>query len=258
MSLIDGKKANLTSSEELELLRKEVVRLLEESSALKDKLTGSGSSRLAEVNHQLLQQVAELENRIQQVEKENQDFAGLCVQVQEQNESITNLYVASHRLHATVKPDEVIKIILEILVELVGAEVFGVFMLDDKGTSLQLMAGEAVENRLPSRSIPAGEGVIGEVAASGQAFYYEPQGSSELEARLPLAAVPINMNGTPVGVIVIYKLLNQKPCFSSVDHQLLQLLAADAATALVTAQLHQATDRKLRTIEGFVQLMKSQ
>jgi hypothetical protein len=65
------------------------------------------------------------------------------------------------------------------------------------------------------------------------------------------------MNHNAVGVIVIYKLLNQKLRFSSIDHQLLQLLAADAATALATARLHNAKDRKLKTIEGFVQLMKS-
>lgn len=256
--MVDRKDTKIEVNEEVSLLRKEVVRLLQENTAMKEKLAGSESSRLVEVNHGLMQQVADLENRLKQVDKENVDFANLCVQVQEQNEAITNLYVASHRLHATVDSDEVMKIIVEILVELVGAEVFGVFILDEQKKSLNFVAGEGVENRLPSKSLPAGEGVIGEVASSGEAFYFEPQSSSDLESRLPLAAVPLNMNTTPVGVIVIYKLLNQKLTFSSIDHQLLQLLAADAATALVSARLHRATDRKLKTIEGFVHLMKTQ
>jgi nitrate/nitrite-specific signal transduction histidine kinase len=243
--------------EEISILRKEVARLLKENSALKEQRGDTDSSKLVDLNHHLMEQVADLEQRVKTLENENSDFANMCVQVQDQNEAITNLYVASHRLHATVDPDEVMRIILEILIELVGAEEFGVFLLDEKKKVLDLMAGEGIKNRLPSETLPAGEGVIGDVASTSEPFYFEPHGASEVEARLPLAAVPLNMSGNAVGVIVIYKLLTQKPRFSSVDHQLLQLLAADAATALATARLHNAKDRKLKTIEGFVQLMKS-
>ncbi len=243
--------------EEIVILRKEVARLLHENSELKRGTGGPANPTLIEVNHQLMEQVAELEKRIESVQKENQDFANMCVEVQEQSDAITNLYVASHRLHATVEPTQVMKIILEILVELVGAEDFGVFLLDEKKNALELMAGEGIDEKIPARTLPAGEGVIGEVASSGEAFYFEPQGVSELEARLPMAAVPLHMNSNAVGVIVIYKLLSQKPSFSSIDHQLLQLLAEDAATALANARLHRTMDRKLKTIEGFVQLMKS-
>ena len=255
--MVEQKKAGLEMKEEIVILRKEVARLLHENSELKGGAAGSASPTLIEVNHQLMEQVAELEKRIESLQKENQDFANMCVLVQEQNDAITNLYVASHRLHATVEPAQVVKIILEILVELVGAEDFGVFLLDEKKKALELMAGEGIEGKIPAKTLPAGEGVIGEVASSGEAFYFEPQGVSELEARLPMAAVPLNMNSNAVGVIVIYKLLSQKPSFSSIDHQLLQLLAEDAATALANARLHRTMDRKLKTIEGFVQLMKS-
>jgi nitrate/nitrite-specific signal transduction histidine kinase len=255
--LAEQNQEGLSMAEEIAILRKEVARLLQENSELKERSAETDSSKLVEVNHRLMQQVADLEKRNQKLEKENLDFANLCVQVQEQSEAITNLYVAGQRLHTTVDPEEVMKIIFEILAELVGAEQFGIFMLDEKNSKLELMAAEGIEGRLPSKTLPAGEGLVGEVASSGEPFYYEPRGDSEMEARLPLAAVPLNMNGQAVGVIVIYKLLNQKPKFSSVDHQLLQLLAADAATSLATARLHNTMDRKLKTIEGFVQLMKS-
>jgi signal transduction protein with GAF and PtsI domain len=227
-------QADLSMAEEIAILRKEVARLLREKSESK-----------------------KLEEQIQKLEKENVDFADLCVQVQEQNEALTNLYVAAHRLHATVDPEEVMTIILEILAELVGAKEFGVFLLDEKNETLELMAGEGIEEKLPSKTLPAGEGIVGEVASSREAFYFEPHGEAEMEARLPLAAVPLKMNDQVVGVIVIYRLLQQKQQFSSVDHQLLQLLATDAATALAKARLHDTMDRRLKTIEGFVQLMKS-
>jgi len=44
---------------------------------------------------------------------------------------------------------------------------------------------------------------------------------------------------------------------STTNHQVLELLAGHAATALASARLHGAVDRKLKTVEGFVQLMKS-
>jgi signal transduction protein with GAF and PtsI domain len=193
---------------------------------------------------------------LKRLEKENQDFANLYVQVQEQNEVLTNIYVASYRLHATLDPGGVMKIIQDILIELVGAEEFGIFLLDKEQTRLELVAGEGIRERLPATSLPSGEGVVGEVATSGEAFYFEPKSESEQEVGLPRAAIPMRMDGESVGVMVIYKLLSHKAGFSDLDHQLLELLAAHAATALVSARLHSLLDRKLKTMEGFIQLMR--
>ena len=199
-----------------------------------------------------------LTSEIEQVQKENRDFATMCVEAQEQNIAATNLYVASHRLHVTLDADEVLIIIKEILVELVGAEEFGVLLLEEKKSRLELVVSEGAEERLPSRSIPMGEGVIGEVTASRQPFFFERDTPLAKESRLPMAAIPLTMNEEPVGVIVIYKLFEQKPGFSPIDHQMLELLAGHAATALASARLHGAVGRKLKTVERFVQLMKSQ
>lgn len=247
------RKEDAGAAGELARLREDVDRMEQEEGLQADDST----SRLVHINQQLIQQVAELEQRLSKVEEENRDFASLCVQVQEQNEAITNLYVASQRLHATLDPDEVVKIISEILIELVGAEEFGVFLLEEAKEHLRLMVGEGLSERLPSESLPVDGGVIGEVATTGEPFFFEPKSPAEREARLPLAAMPLSLKGSTVGVVVIYKLLSHKTGFSRVDHQLLQLLAADAVTALVSARLHSATDRKLKTIEGFMNLMKS-
>ncbi len=198
-----------------------------------------------------------LASELEQVQEENRDFATMVVEAQEQNIAATNLYVASHRLHATLDADEVLNIIKEILIELVGAEEFGVLLLENKKKQLELVVSEGAEERLPSRSIPMGEGIIGEVTASRQPFFFERDTPLAQEARLPMAAIPLTMNEEPVGVIVIYKLFDQKPGFSPIDHQVLELLAAHAATALASARLHGAVGRKLKTVEGFVQLMKS-
>ena len=135
-------------------------------------------------------------------------------------------------------------IIKEILIELVGAEEFGILLLDKKKNQLDLVADEGVRERLPAESLPMGGGVIGEVASTGEPFFFEPKTTKEQEAGPPLAAIPLQVNGSSVGVVVIYKLLGQKAGFSPIDHQLLELLAAHAATALVSARLHSAMDRR--------------
>jgi nitrate/nitrite-specific signal transduction histidine kinase len=213
-------------------------------------------ARLREQLEKLQEETSRLQNDLKRLEKENQDFANLYVQVQEQNEVLTNIYVASYRLHATLDPGGVMKIIQDILIELVGAEEFGIFLLDKEQTRLELVAGEGIRERLPATSLPSGEGVVGEVATSGEAFYFEPKSESEQEVGLPRAAIPMRMDGESVGVMVIYKLLSHKAGFSDLDHQLLELLAAHAATALVSARLHSLLDRKLKTMEGFIQLMR--
>lgn len=204
----------------------------------------------------LLERLRETEERLSKAEKENHDFATLCAQVQDQNEAITNLYVASQRLHATLDPSQVLEIILEILVELVGAAQFGVLLLDERKETLQLVAGKGVSQGLPAGTLPAGDGAIGKATLSGEPFFRKSGTGVEGLSRVPVAAIPLRFRGNAVGAIAIYKLLGQKNGFSSVDRELLQLLADHAATALVTARLHAAVNRKLKTIEGFIRLMR--
>jgi hypothetical protein len=58
----------------------------------------------------LITALSELRTRLEQLEKENREFANMYVEIQEQNEALTNLYVASQRLHATFDLEEVKKI----------------------------------------------------------------------------------------------------------------------------------------------------
>ena len=140
---------------------------------------------------------------------------------------------------------------------MVGAEEFGMFVHDKSVKKVQLLSGEGIESCIPMISLPTGEGVIGDVAVTGEPFFFEPKSDSELKSHLPLATLPMKLNGTTVGVVVIYKLLSHKSAFSPIDHQILELVAAHAASALMSARLHGTMDRKLKTIEGFMQLMKS-
>ena len=71
-----------------------------------------------------------------------------------------------------------------------------------------------------------------------------------------VAVVPLSVQGGVEGALVILQLLRHKPTFRADDRELLDLLGAHAASALVGARIFQETRRKLRTLEGLVQLLR--
>ena len=70
------------------------------------------------------------------------------------------------------------------------------------------------------------------------------------------ACIPLKIKDRVVGVIAIYRLLSHKTGLTSLDHKLIELLAGHAATALVSSKLYAVADRKLKTIEGFMNLLR--
>jgi len=71
----------------------------------------------------------------------------------------------------------------------------------------------------------------------------------------PLAAVPLKIKDQVIGLIAIYKLLQQKEAFAAVDYELFALLAAHAATAVFASKLYSQSERKLNTIQSFLDLL---
>src|SRR5262250_909149 len=122
---------------ENERLRYRIVQLEREKMDLSGTLMRE-MERLRMENTQLAQKVEFFNDRFEQIEAENKDFAQRYVEVEEQNESLANLYVASYRLHSTLDPAEVVECISEILINLVGSEEFGLFVVDDESNELAL------------------------------------------------------------------------------------------------------------------------
>jgi hypothetical protein len=195
------------------------------------------SSPVESVDREVLAQVVDLENRLKQLERENKELSSVCSQLRQQNEEIANLYVAKHRLHASLDATEIMGIIEEILVELVGAEQFAILFLEKKKNILRRVAGRNAPKTLDSVSF--GEGLVGKVAEAGKPYYSET-GSTDT----PLAIIPLRAQESTVGVIVVYRLLAHKTTFTPVEHQLLELVAEHAPTALMSARLHRLSQKK--------------
>jgi len=240
---------------ENERLRLKHVQMEKELLDLRQKAKEPKLEALLGENAALKEKIAHLEKRFSEMEEENQDFANKYVEITQQNESLANLYVASHQLHSTLDPQEVMGIVSEILVNLVGAEEFAIFVVDKMTKELTPVAGEGIFSKLASGELMWEQGILEQVIKTGEAFFYDGQ-SYVLEA--PLACVPLKIKQEVVGAIAIFKLLVQKEGFTSTDSEILNLLAGHAATAVVSSRLYADAERKLKTIEGFIELLRNQ
>ncbi len=196
-------------------------------------------------------------DRYRQVEEENKDFANRYLEVEAENNNLANLYVASYQLHSTLDFNESLKIILEIVMNLIGAEEFSIMMLDEKTNELTIVAQEGMGPEARS-SIKVGDGTIGNAAKTGEAYYRDgdPTDLKGVDYVHPLVCIPLKIKEHVIGVIVIYKLLIQKQAFSNVDYELFSMLAGHAATALFSSKLYSQSERKLTTIQSFLDLLK--
>ena len=242
-----------------ETVIRENQRLRYRVASLETEQAGASREEVEKLRQQVGQLLAENESirkRFSEVEQENKDFATRYVEVEQQNTNLANLYVASYQLHSTLDFREVIQTVQEIIINLVGAEAFSILLLDDATGELKPIAWEGAEivPGIDTLSARIGEGVLGEVAKSGESRFAEarPDGASIEE---PLAALPLKIKDEIIGVIAIYKLLEHKETFSALDYELFSLLAFHAATAVFSSKLYSQSARKLNTIQGFLDLL---
>ena len=71
----------------------------------------------------------------------------------------------------------------------------------------------------------------------------------------PIVVIPLQIQKRPIGAIAIFSLLQQKDGFSALDHELFNVLGGHAATAIFAARLYSQSERKLNTIQGFIDLL---
>jgi hypothetical protein len=189
--------------------------------------------------------------RLGALEQENRSFAERFLQIEEENNNLANLYVASYQLHSTLDLQEVLRIVVEIVINLVGAEVLCVFALDERTNRLEPVAAEGRE-RSSFGSVRLGEGSIGGAVAQGEILYRESPAASEDD---PLVCIPLCVGEKAIGAIALFGLLMQKDRFTPLDHELFTLLGGHAATAMLAAQLHGQSERKLNTMQGLIELL---
>jgi nitrate/nitrite-specific signal transduction histidine kinase len=240
---------------ENERLRYRVAGLEQENASMEKAQPAQGSEELLIKIKSLEEEKGALLTRYQQVEEENVDFAKRYLEIEEENNNLANLYVASFQLHSTLDFREVVQIVMEIVINLIGAEKFALMLLDENREELSAISTEGV----PREKIPhlrMGEGIIGKVVKEGTGPYIaEGKSPSEITLTEPLVVIPMKIKDQVIGAIVVYSILEQKESFSPLDFELFNLLAGHAATAVFASKLYSESERKLSTIQGFLDLL---
>lgn len=199
----------------------------------------------------------ELSSRIHDLEENLGEMEELLARTERQAAQLANLYVATYQLHASLEVADVRAAIADIAVNLLGAERFRVLLKDETGQFLALPEAERPPHSegaasLPQepRPYPGGDSLLDACLKDG-APQFGPAAGSEL-----LVAVPFVRQGEVVGVLSISAFLSHKPGLNTDDHELLDLMAAHAASALVAAHAFHVSRRKLTAYEGLLGFLR--
>ena len=149
------------------------------------------------------------------------------------------------------------RIVQEIVINLIGAEVFHILMVSEKTGQLELETSEGQAALGTDRSLWA-RATSARPRRSGENFFAESVARREpIPFAEPLAVIPLKIKDSVIGVISINKLLVQKTAFTTMDYELFTLLAGHAATAIFSAKLYSTSARKLTTLQGFLDMIKT-
>jgi nitrate/nitrite-specific signal transduction histidine kinase len=238
---------------ENEGLRKRIEEL---EASLANREPGDGGELPRQLNNviEILSSDKEtVSSALQVAEEKNRRLAARFVEVEAANNTLGNLYVATQQLHSTLDQSMLLRTLLEVTINLVGAEKLAIYLLDSKDGKLKPVAVEGAElDWFPELEL--GRGLIGESIATSKTRVVEASRSDD--PAKPIICIPFRCKQEPVGAIAIYRLLQQKPCLTSLDDELFQLLAGHAGTAIYAAQLYSDSKRKLDTLQGCVKLVR--
>src|SRR5690606_10038515 len=221
--------------EEYTRMHERIVELETDNGKLRAQLEADDAlARLLEQVERLEEERKELLSRTQKAEEAQGQFNEQFSEVEDQFASLANLFVASNQLHASLTPRGVVRRIKEILAQLVGAEAYAMYIASSDGKDLVPVASEGVPGE-HLVSLPFEGSTVGAVVHSRQAVIDEDRDTNHIDFEHPPVIIPLGVDDTAVGAIVIYGTLEQKPRFSPTDFELFKLLGQHAAAALVGA-----------------------
>ncbi len=233
-----------------EQLRRKVDDLRRDIAAAKVLLESS--------HEETLRDREKLRRKAEQLEAENRDFAQRYVELEDHSTSLTNLYAATFQLHSSPDPDAVVRTIVEIAVNLVGAAEFVLYLADEAKGDFAVVAREGDLPPVGTRHATLDEPVEREAVKARRTVFLEelPEGVLQMPAK-GLCCAPLYFRDRLVGALTIYALLEHKASFSQLDRELFDLLGEQAALAMVSSQAYVSVERKLRTVQRFMDLLKT-
>ncbi|MBN2498383.1 MAG: GAF domain-containing protein [Deltaproteobacteria bacterium] len=188
------------------------------------------------------------------VEEENLEYQSRYAEIESDYNRISNLYVASYQLHSDLDFDVVIQLTFDILLNLVGADEFALYVLDAQRLVPIRARGVSIGD-LPSLAL--GKGPAGEALAEASLFVTEGE-LDQGRPDCPLVCIPLTIGKSLLGMVAIFRFLRQKSCLTELDGEIFRLLGTHAATALYSACLERLARASLAQVASEMRRSASQ
>jgi hypothetical protein len=217
---------------EIEQLQDRVSTVERERNYLQEKLD--------QASNEIVKKKTERDELSCELKKEREQNAEHHAMIEEQNNNLANLYVASYGLHGTLSTHDILCTIKEIVTNLVGSEELAIFELSDQDNELKLIDSIGVDTDA-LQTISSDQGFIGHAMQTGRPCVpnHEPEIEGLPHEEKLTACIPLMVSDVAHGAIAIFGLLQQKTELADLDFELFDLLGTQAANALYTAQLHE-------------------
>ena len=170
-----------------------------------------------------------LERKVGALEESNRRIREELQRAASQHARVAGLLAACHRLHSTLDRAAMLIALHEALAGLVGCEEAAV-LERSRGGEFTVAACFGIPERA---LLPFSEAILGSMRA-GKFFVGVPDPAAV--PRRPSACIPMCVDGLVVGALAIFRLADRRPALSGADFDLLEMLGAHVATALVATR----------------------
>lgn len=238
---------------ENERLRTRLAAVEQENAALLLQVRSDEAIReLLQKIEQLEREKDQLTSRFHEAEARSSEYAMTFAEIESELSNLASLYVASKQLHPATQVRTVVQHIREMLEQLVGARSYAIYFVSDDVTRLVPISVRGIAP--DAARLQAGQGAVARVFSSGISEVCEDNDLPNRTLEEPAACVPLRLGERVVGVIALVATFEQKTRFLPVDYEFFKLLAAHAASAIVSARLLADAGERIPVIEAFADL----
>jgi hypothetical protein len=197
-------------------------------------------------------EIARLRSELEASRAEVDALADMMARLERRSAQLTGLYVATFQLYAGRDPEQVYETIAEITSDILGAKRFALLMRDGEAPRCRIVLRYGLEARagglFACESYSGGQPSVDEALTQGRRWVQSGPGGL-------VAVVPLKVDQTILGALVILELLDHKPRLDDADSEILDLLGAHAASALLSSMNLSSTLRKLQTMTSLFRLV---
>jgi hypothetical protein len=179
-----------------------------------------------------------IDEPLQEALRENARLTERYLAAEQQVSDLANLYVAVSSLHGATETAAVVAAVREIVANLVGSEEFALFETEPRSGHIRLVAASGVA-AFRFETVEVGTGIIGTVAETGRPYLRRQGGDGQSGSDESITAcLPLRVGTSVSGVLAIFHLLPHKGALEVPDLDLLELLSAHVAPALLFSRFY--------------------